>query len=495
MPEVGPEHIVIMGGGLGGLATALALKHAGYTLTIVERDPAPPQIDPSEAFDAWKRPGVPQLRHTHIFLARLQSILRKHHPEFLAELESAGVMRGSMDQLLSDQLAASYAPEPGDEDLLHIWGRRATFEYMLRRYVQRLGHVTFIHEATIEKLLLERDAGRLKVRGIEIHSARGTEQLEADVVVDCTGRRSKTIDWLRERGVAVRTERIASECGYYCRHFVQTSKDPEPPRRHTGATLDYLVFGIFFAERNTFSIAITCPEVEERLLSRLKRPDGFAEICRQIPALERWVSRAEPISRVLGGADLANQWQHFPKAHADQVLGFFPVGDSYLQTNPIYGRGCSSAFVQAHALAEVLVATADAHERSQRYHRAVWTLLRPYFGFCVSADRVFLSRAKQARGEHIAWLDRVLSKIFEAAFLPAIEESGWVAREWLKAQQMAELSSPFRALQMLAYMALRWPIRALSGARRLVPPVGPARTQMLEACLPSEPPAGASRAP
>jgi 2-polyprenyl-6-methoxyphenol hydroxylase-like FAD-dependent oxidoreductase len=491
MPAVGngsrTEHVLIMGGGMGGLATALALKHSGHRVTIVERDPAPPDMDPAAAFEDWKRPGVPQLRHTHIFLARLQSILRQHHPEFLAELEQAGVVRGSMDQLLPGHLADHYVPEEGDQNLLHLWGRRATLEYMLRRYVERLGQVQFVHDASVEKLTIERVGDQLRVTGVELRKASGSELLSADIVVDCLGRRSKSLDWLRAQGVQIRSERIASQCGYYCRHFVQRSSEPEPPRRGTGASLDYLVFGIFFAEKDTFSIAITCPEVEEQLLDRLRRPEGFEEVCKQIPVLQRWLARSEPISRVLGGADLANQWHHFPKRGRSQVLGFFPVGDSYMQTNPIYGRGCSSAFVQAHALADALAAVSDPVERSLRYHRSVWTLLRPYFDFCVSADRVFLARAKHARGEPGSLRDRVMSHLFDAAFMPAIEESSWVAREWLKAQQMSELSSPWRALTMLMYMLWRWPVRALSGARRLLPRVGPLRAEMLRACLPAVP--------
>ncbi|HEY2735043.1 MAG TPA: FAD-dependent oxidoreductase, partial [Polyangiales bacterium] len=102
------ERVVILGGGMAGLASALSLKDQPVDITIVERDPAPPAIDPHDAFEQWKRPGVPQLRHTHIFLARLHSILRRHHPALLAELAEAGVVAGTMDQLLPATQAARY---------------------------------------------------------------------------------------------------------------------------------------------------------------------------------------------------------------------------------------------------------------------------------------------------------------------------------------------------------------------------------------------------
>jgi 2-polyprenyl-6-methoxyphenol hydroxylase-like FAD-dependent oxidoreductase len=480
------ERVVIMGGGMGGLATALALKHSGYAITIVERDPAPPEIDPTQAFELWKRPGVPQLRHTHIFLARVQSILRTHHPEFLAELAQAGVVLGTMDQLLPATQAAHYVAREGDRDLLHLWGRRATFEYLLRKHVERLANVRFLNETNVESLVVEGASAQLRVSGVELRSEAGERQvLSAEIVVDCSGRRSKTLEQLRALGAPIRAEEIPSQCGYYCRHFVQQSELPEPPRRGTGASLDYLVYGMFFAEKDTFSIAIACPDLETELLSKLRRPEGFDEVCKQIPVLRTWLERSEPISRVLGGAELANRWNHFQRRES-AVLGYFPVGDTYLQTNPIYGRGCSSAFVQAHALAAALAASPDPRDRAQRYHRSVWRLMRPHFDFCVAADRALQTRAKLARGESVPFGDRVVSHVYEAAFLPALEQSGWVAREWLKAQQMCELAPPWVAIGLLLYVLCSWPLRRLSGARALPARGGPPRSEMLRACLPAD---------
>jgi 2-polyprenyl-6-methoxyphenol hydroxylase-like FAD-dependent oxidoreductase len=483
----GARSVVIMGGGMGGLASALALKQSGYAITIVERDPAPPEIEPSEAFESWKRAGVPQLRHTHIFLARLQSILRAHHPEFLAELAQQGIVQSSMDQLLPATQAGSYVPQAGDRDLQHLWGRRATFEYALRRYLQRLGNVEFVHDASVEALICEPAGAALRVTGVELKTESDTRKtLTADVVIDCSGRRSKTAEQLRALGAQIRGEEIPSQCGYYCRHYVQRSELPEPPRRGTGASLDYLVYGMFFAEQNTFSIAIACPDIEAELLARLRRPEGFDEVCEQIPVLRTWLERSEPISRVLGGAELANRWNHFPKGRGPHVLGYFPVGDAYMQTNPIYGRGCSSAFVQAHALAQTLAETLDPEERARHYHRSVWRLLRPHFDFCVAADRAFLARARLARGESIPFSDRLVSYVYEAAFLPALEESSWVARQWLKAQQMCELAPPWVGLGMLMYILCSWPLRRFTGPRALPARGGPPRSEMLRACLPAD---------
>jgi 2-polyprenyl-6-methoxyphenol hydroxylase-like FAD-dependent oxidoreductase len=479
---MGPRpRVVIIGGGMGGLATALALKDNGHDVLILERDAPPPDIDPSSAFDEWNRPGVPQLRHTHIFLARLQTILRDRHPELLAELQRVGIERSSIDEILPPGVVDGYTAQRGDDDLLHLWGRRATLEFVLRRHVSRLDHVRFQHDTRVEGLVIEREGPHLRVRGVEVRRAGECETIPADVVIDSSGVRSKITEILRAAGAQIREERHESPCAYYSRHFVQRDGSDELPRQGTGAHVDYLVFGTFFAEGRTFSIAFAVPEIEPELSAALKRPEGFDEACRQIPVLNRLTSNAEPISRVLGGAGLANRWTHYGRTSGPHVLGFFPVGDSYIVTNPIYGRGCSMAFVEAHALADVLAETGDPLARAKRYHGSVHRLLRPHFDFSVAADKGFSARAKMARGDAVSFFDRFVSKVYESVLAPALEEKPVVSREWLKAQQMREVTPPWVALLFVFYVLFLWAARTIRGTERVTTPVAPSREAMLSA--------------
>lgn len=475
--------VVIVGGGMGGLATALALKDSGHDVLVLERDAEPPEIEPNSAFDAWNRPGVPQLRHTHIFLARLQTILRDRHPDFLSELRQAGIERSSIDEVLPAGVAESWRAEKKDDDLLHLWGRRATFEYALRRHVAGLGHVRFVHDVRVERLVVEKEDGHVRVRGVEVRRGGENETIFADVVVDASGVHSKITDRLRADGAAIDVQRKPSPCAYYCRHYVQRDPTEKLPRTGTGAHVDYLVFGTFFAERGTFSIAFACPEVEEELCATLRRPEGFDAVCRRIPALERSVSRAEPASKVFGGGGLANRWTKYSRTGA-QVLGFFPVGDSYIVTNPIYGRGCSMAFVEAHALAEVLRETSNPLARARRYHRRVHRLLRPHFDFCVAADHGFSVRATMARGEAVSPFDRFVSQLLESVLTPALDEKPAVAREWIRAQQLREVSPPWVAILFLLYTLFLWAVRTLKRAERPVQAFAPSRTEMLRSLEP-----------
>src|SRR5262249_39560480 len=121
--------------------------------------------------------------------------------------------------------------------------------------------------------------------------------------------------------------------------------------------------------------------------------------------------------------------------------GFFAVGDSQVETNPMYGRGCTYAFLQAEALADALAASAEPDARTQRYYARCRALLKPTFDLSVTTDRMFRNRARVSRGETLAPGDRLLKYLYERAFVPAMYRSALVAREMIKGVQVREPSS------------------------------------------------------
>src|SRR5262249_22972527 len=82
---------VVLGGGGAGLARpARRARHFARVL-VLERDVRGDVAAPEEAFSSWRRGGVPQLRHSHAFLARLRLVLLAHMPDILDRLRASGV--------------------------------------------------------------------------------------------------------------------------------------------------------------------------------------------------------------------------------------------------------------------------------------------------------------------------------------------------------------------------------------------------------------------
>src|ERR1044071_649765 len=170
--------IVVLGAGLAGLATAMLLNRDGHRVTVLERDPAEPPARPVDAWADWERRGVNQFRLPHLILARWLAVARAELPDLVEALETAGIHKYTVGEL--DGLTA----------------RRPVFE------------AAMAHAAVADGVEIR--------RGVTVTAAGlGGLRADADLVVDCLGRRSPVGGWLG----AVEEEREDSGFVYYARHF------------------------------------------------------------------------------------------------------------------------------------------------------------------------------------------------------------------------------------------------------------------------------------
>ena len=135
MTDMTTEHsqrIVIVGSGIAGMCTALALAKSGQQVTLIERDTPPPDGDADQAFFEWPRRGASQFRHPHAFLGLMCNLLQDNYPDLLEDFYAAGARRVGFEEMLSAELEGKYTPEPGDERLWVLMCRRATIETVLR---------------------------------------------------------------------------------------------------------------------------------------------------------------------------------------------------------------------------------------------------------------------------------------------------------------------------------------------------------------------------
>ncbi len=394
------QHIAVVGAGITGMCTALALARQGNKVTVIERDVPPPEGGANEAFFEWKRRGAAQFRHPHAFLGLMCSILEENYPDLVEAFWQAGARKVSFAEMVPPELQQQYVPEPGDDKMWILMCRRATMETVLRRYVESQDHIEIENSKIVTGLIADTSGEIPVIKGIKI-SARGsdTQDFLTDIVVDASGRSSKFRQWLIDIGGVIEEEKEDSEIVYYTRHYRLLPGIGEPSRHggeRSAGDLGYMKFGVFPGEDGHFAVIICLPVGETELRDAVKSGEKFDEIACSIPGLLRWVhtSKAEATTPPFGFADIHAVWRHYVVDNQPVALNLFAIGDSVVRTNPLYGRGCSTGILHAHLLADLLSKQADPKQRAVMFDKLTEEELRPIYKASLSEDKRGIKRAK-----------------------------------------------------------------------------------------------------
>jgi 2-polyprenyl-6-methoxyphenol hydroxylase-like FAD-dependent oxidoreductase len=324
---------------MAGLMAARVLSDHYRRVTLIERDKLP---DCAE-----QRRGVPQGRHTHGLLASGRQVLEQYFPGIGDELVTAGAVPGDIVQ------CARWFMEGGchartASGLNGLLMSRPFLEARVRERVLTIPNVTCLDSTTVDVLEVERGGGR--VTGVRTSSGVMT----ANLIVDATGRGSKTPQWLEQMGYQRPVdERVEVGLSYTTRLFRRRLTDldgdlaaiiPPTPEGKRG--------GVLLAQEGDHwtvtLIAHFIPPAPEELA-------GFREYARTLPApyIYEVVRGAEPLGGGMSAKFPASIRRRYEKLKRFPD-GFLVFGDAISSFNPIYGQGMSVACLQAVALDEVM---------------------------------------------------------------------------------------------------------------------------------------------
>jgi 2-polyprenyl-6-methoxyphenol hydroxylase-like FAD-dependent oxidoreductase len=183
------DRAVVLGASIGGLVAARVLTEAFAQVTLVDRDELPDGAVP--------RRGVPQGHHTHALLGRGREVLEELFPGLTDELMSYGARGADLQddvRFYNDGHLLFRRPS----GMRGIGLTRPLLEDRLRARVRSLPRVELRTPVEGEPVLT---GGR--VTGVRVRpGADGSPPsvLDADLVVDATGRGSHTPAWLESAG-------------------------------------------------------------------------------------------------------------------------------------------------------------------------------------------------------------------------------------------------------------------------------------------------------
>ncbi|WP_225829213.1 NAD(P)/FAD-dependent oxidoreductase [Streptomyces naphthomycinicus] len=349
---------VVVGAGVAGLVAAAALSLAEPTMQILllDRDELPHGPE--------NRRGVPQGRHAHLLMAGGLSAMESLFPVSVRERLLAA---GAHEIALGNGMLA-LTPDSG---WLRRWKwhgprmitcSRALLDWVLRQALLDSCPNVSIHRARAEGLL--GDARR--VCGVRIGAADDAlgAELEADLVIDASGRGSDSLKWLNDIGITGIEERKVDSGLTNATRIYRTPAGAES-------------FPLTVIQANPYDgtpgrSAMVLPIEGNRWMVSAggtrggeppQDPQGFLAYALDLPhpIVGQLISGAEALTDVVvsRGRSTSNARRYFEKA-THWPERFIVLGDALATFNPAYGQGMSVAALGARVLAEEVRRTGPA---------------------------------------------------------------------------------------------------------------------------------------
>ena len=384
---------VVIGASMGGLLAARVLADAFDEVVVLERDSFPPRGE--------HRKGVPQGRHTHALLPRGRDALDELYPRLSEELVAEGAPLAAPHQARRFIAGGYYCRFPSP--LRSLLVSRPLLEAHVRARTLALPNVCAREGMDVRGLAT---AGEV-VAGVRVapHDPPDLppETLDADLVVDASGRGSRAPAWLEAMGYAApEEERVEIGLGYASRLY---RREPH----HLGGDQVLMVTPVPGCPRGSVSLAQEGDRWIVTLLGyRGDHPPaddrGFTEFARTLaaPDVHELISEAEPLCDPVPAKFPANQRRyyerlvHFPR-------GLLVFGDAVCSFNPMYGQGMTVAALQALALRACLAGGGPPPPR--RFFAAAARAVEAPWLLTVGNDRRFVepAAARSAGTRFVQW--------------------------------------------------------------------------------------------
>ncbi|MET8828564.1 FAD-dependent monooxygenase [Streptomyces sp. NPDC004610] len=412
-PHRPPARAVVVGGSIAGMLAAAALREHVGSVVVVEAHELPEGPVP--------RAGVPQAAHIHLLQTGGIDAVEDLLPGTVGLLLAAGAHR---IPVTTDMIV--YSPQ----GWYRRW-RRATHQVITagRDLTDSVVRDQVLKDPRISVLPHTRAVAlrgdRHRITGIRVRAADGTErELAADLVVDASGRATRTPRWLDGLGVTgLVQDDITSGLAYASRFYhapVPTSGWPvvavqaDPGRPGPAGS-----GGILPVEGDRWHVSLMGGPGAHPTTD----PDAFEPYARTLrhPVIADLIRHAEPLTEVSVTHSTTNRRYYYERLPS-WPDGLVVLGDAVAAFNPLYGQGMSAAAQGAVALRDELRATGPVPGLARRVQRAVGARVGNAWDLAVGTDIHFATTtgrtptlADRLLHRYVSRLSRTATGSFHAA--------------------------------------------------------------------------------
>lgn len=370
MPQSKPRriggHAVVIGASIAGLLAARVLADHFERVTMLDRDTLPEGPE--------SRRCTPQDRHAHAMLKRGVVILEKLFPGLEEELRQAGAVFAEMGRDNMWYQHGVWKPRIASGIVVPVL-TRPLLEQRLRRRVLANPKVSVRQGVEVQSLVY--DGALERVRGVHLVDleTRQEQVMEANLVLDTSGRGTRSPRWLQELGYGEpREERM--HIGFcYVTRLVRLPRSLE---------LDWKTMAIQPSAPEQRRLGYFFKVEGEQYISTLggyhgdhppADEQGLLEFARGLPRPEYYevLRHAEPVTKPVAFTVPYSRRYHYEELKRFPA-GYLVMGDAVCVFNPTFGQGMSVIALNAEILDEVLQAQGD---RSLTLAHRFYTAAKP----------------------------------------------------------------------------------------------------------------------